>query len=375
MLVNIYNPYTLKLLDSYNVYEHNIQIDYAQNPISNFSVVGNLENNVNIFIGAIIEIIEDDDVYRDQHSDSMTYVGYRKEVYIPYIGIVSKLTSSSSFESTYIYNIYNVLVRHYQFNKQQLYSEISSLNREEFGLPPIEFNELSELKDFKYVNAKDTALTEITITDLFIEWFKQSNVTMSATIDKINKKLIIDLFSDNYMQPLLIKDNTDAFVNWEVVDNLSSLKQYNKAIVVEPKTTRVIGTYYAKEDGSIVGHYQPPDWTNSDAMSVDGSKKIKQTFVEYSPNNEKATILDKVQSAIGGYRDTKSLQFDVVFNDQFILTRDDVQIGRMYDIIYNNKTYNMILAGYRMTSDNNLVTLLFGYERETLNSFFKKIQR
>ena len=367
MIFRLYDPLTLKRKGFSEVVSHNILVDYINNPKSTFTIKG---NNLDIRQYDIIEI--EDDMYERKSPGNRKTLIKRK---IIYTGIIDDYTANGVISTVHIYNLFNTTVDAKQFTSPDIKNLIMAINKEELLIPPLYIDTSLDEFALSYLKLPDNNSKFVTtsLLDLIIDAQKQTGSVLMFKIRQISTptdapKLVLSVGCfNNKDNPILLKNNTDFIKNLVLDKKAGGTKSYNKVNIVSADFHNIERTYYANKFGQI-----------QDVFDSNVKTPVKLTIIEHNENN---TYIAEAQSAIGGYQNEVSISFDVdlkgyditqglaIYDQPF----DNFTIGKKFRFIINGDEYITTLTGFNYSNKTHLMTFLFGYQRNTLQSVLLNI--
>lgn len=361
MRAYIYDTKTLKRKDMFNILEYEINVDYVSDPVSLFKFD---REPSTIEIGDLIEI---DSGIIQQPKTELGYTIQSEPVqnFKPFFGVVSSLDEGFSCSAVNIYNLFRMRVRFESITSlTDLLAIINSvlLQTNEYNLPQIISSNLpQEYPPFAIFEQGKKFSTAI-LRDLIIDIYKRANIVMICEIvpnfNGIEGRAVRITFKyvDEVKQ---IRNNVDTFQNWELNYSAASTKSSNKVTIVDKDSGKNLANYWATNLGQVVSVFDENEINTP----------VINEFVEHDTEKE---YDEEALNAIGGYRVVNSIKCDVDLFNNHIISIADIKIGTLFDIQYNGMKFKTYLSGYMLKSGTPFVTLLFGYERETLQNLLRR---
>lgn len=204
--------------------------------------------------------------------------------------------------------------------------------------------------------------TPTNLVDYLINGFKKYNITWE--VDSIsydaNNSLQINTIIKQKENVIRLKNNNYSFVNFDVYVNDTGRSLENELLIIDNVTgdsenPYILETYYLAKDGTI---------TQSINNNVWQPTKTK-VYIYDTTQQDAPTYLEVAQSELAGNTYAHEINFDLVKNNN-IVSLNDLEIGLLAEIVYNDTIFNSVLTGYIISSENNFVHLRFGHTRSTL---------
>lgn len=411
MYLIVYRPRDLTIKGTYDIQEYNIDVNYTLNPISNFTLAENIKTGANVIkVGDIIEVVEDARRFENQRTESTVLLKetFVAKKYSVYLGVVKAITDEHVFETAYIYDIFNFKVKIPIIkDASEIINAIASQNFEELKIPPLYSMSLAgapiyetvhgivNTGKFTYGKNEGTDVThiEVSVLDLLIELYKQKGTVLNfKLIDNIHaydyalhpdkdgkyhykeeRYLIIQFVNTKYSYYDIlnsdklpkVKDNLEAFTDWEIIESSKVSNDFNKVTVHVAKSDplETLGVFYATGNGFIVNDYESFKRINTEEDPI-----VRPTFLEYDEINEKLSVEEKVQGVIGAYNNEKIIKFSVDFSKQLLVTRDTFTLGQSFKIYLGNNLHITQLTGFKFNNASDFITYTFGSDKENLKS-------
>ncbi|MCL2536946.1 MAG: hypothetical protein FWE51_01505 [Coriobacteriia bacterium] len=157
-----------------------------------------------------------------------------------------------------------------------------------------------------------------------------------------------------------LKDNTSAFLDWDVYVDPGGFSEQNKLVIVNKKTVdmlapMVMSTWYIRSDGEIV---QVAD----EGVHRPTRDKV---FIFDTTQQDQPTQLEVARAELSASNYSHEINFNMKKSNS-LLDWHDLEMGMLANIVYNNDIFESIMTGYRVSSGSDLIGLRFGYVRSTL---------
>ncbi|HFU4025585.1 TPA: hypothetical protein ACGO0F_001293 [Streptococcus suis] len=161
---------------------------------------------------------------------------------------------------------------------------------------------------------------------------------------------------------LRFKNNVADFQNWSVEVTRAGYASENMVVIVDKETSdsespRILSTWYINGDREI---------TQSDVGVATPTRS--KVYIYDTKGEDKPSYQSVAQSELSGSLYSHNISCDVSRNSQ-LLPFSLVEIGKQCDIYYDAERFLSILTGYSLRSDSGVISLTFGYIRNTLKNF------
>lgn len=399
MLIRIYEPRTLKVKALYSLYEYEIDNDYISDPVSKFSLVGDDVKSV-VKIGDLVEVFEE--MRTPNRKEEPISHDRDEDIFRPYVGVIKTFDGSNTIQTVLPYNLFNANIMYsYLGGVRDFVTHMGSLNRTEYNLPKLKIRLNNSVRPDQYffIYEPETKFSVKSIKELLISLYKQLDVVALFSIGKrpslepetnyTSTDMWVESFGDDpfqygvgmgissyddpadkylhidfYYYPLLlnhilIKDNSDAFMNWDVQLNKEASSNFNKVSIVHPESKEIIAEYWSNKYGKVLNYF--------DASVMD--LPVNNTYIEH---NEEYTLLQEATSVLASFRKSMNVTVDIDFENQHLVNRKQLIIGKPFTISYGGQEYKLRLSGFKFSSQSKLITLMFGYDRPTLQNIFRR---
>ena len=224
---------------------------------------------------------------------------------------------------------------------------------------PLAFDRHGTASGAVWVDDSDT----LNISD-FIQWaFDNHNVYLDFDIDFVANRLVCRIVK-NTMTGWVIKDNiklsTPAF-------DKNELPNFNKAIVYNPDTGGIIGTYYLLANNTVT----------TSATNATRLLPVHTKYISFDPTKG-YTALEVATSELSGKIYNHCIQYKLS-KEQRLVNPFDFKYGDGVKIIYDGREYDSIFTGLKFTKGDPYITCLFGKTRidftDRLKQFIEKRYR
>lgn len=161
-----------------------------------------------------------------------------------------------------------------------------------------------------------------------------------------------------------LKNNIAAFTNWKVTDSRLLRGYANELWVVDQASTdmenpKILTKYWLQADGTIVSSI------NSNVIQPT-QVTISLCDTTATDNSTYAQIADQT---LTGNEYSHQIIFSMPIENNFF-SIEQLQIGLLATIVYNQTTYSSVLTAYEMSSSDDTIMVTFGNLRNSLSDAF-----
>lgn len=207
--------------------------------------------------------------------------------------------------------------------------------------------------------------TSTNLLDYFIDIFKKYNITWgveSIYYDDNNDLKILTHFR-RQERTYQLKDNSYYLVNWDVFIANQDYGQENMLLIIDSATTDmelpvILSTYYVDMQGNITQSFNENIFTPT---------KTKIHILDTAEPNL-PTYLEIARSELSRVEYSHEITVDLQVNNPLI-PFDDMEIGLLATIVWQDKALTSILTGYSIDSGRGFITLKFGFIKSTLKKY------
>lgn len=166
-------------------------------------------------------------------------------------------------------------------------------------------------------------------------------------------------------QGLQLKNNVHDFQNWELYVNPANQSAANMLQIVDKTTNNseaptILSTWYVNQEGKIT----------QDPANVELPTRNK-VYIYDQTAADKPTYEAVARSELSASNYSHEISFDVLERSD-LLRFTDLSIGLLAKIVYDGVTYNSVLTGYAVTSEDAIISLKFGHTRSTIKSLLAR---
>lgn len=169
-------------------------------------------------------------------------------------------------------------------------------------------------------------------------------------------------------EKIQLKNNLDFLRNWEVSTTAVGKDTENMLIIVDKKMTdvmnpKILSTWYLKDDNTVTQdkndpHILKPTITKINVYDTEQSEENKPTYEQVANTELKGSY----------YSHEISVEAQIV---NPVLNIKNMYNGMLAKIVYEGKTYESVLSGYRIEEGSGTIKLQFGNIRSRLSELLE----
>ena len=227
----------------------------------------------------------------------------------------------------------------------------------------IDILDINVLTNTPYIYQPSEPPTPTNLMKYLINGFKKYNVVWR--FDGIVNGRIKTSF-ERIETSLILKNNVYDFVNWDISSTQVGKGVENHLMIVNKNTTNaegpnILSEWWLTTENEVT--------QNQNDEKVVRPTKTKVWIYDTAEEN-KPTYQDLAKSELSGGYYSHEILFEMK-KENDLVHFDDLQIGLLSTIYYNNRVYQSVLTGYRLTNDSAFIELRFGHIRSRLSELLE----
>ncbi len=353
---------TLKIKKTFRSADWEVFLDYLTNEKSTFTPIGKVEG------------IKEGDFLIAKHGSFDKTIGASFKPF--YFGVISSFElneQESRITTCDLYNLCNFQFSAVRVTGADITAHVTELiTKYLLNDPGKNLGNIQVVADdssVSYSYQPSDPPTATNLTEYIVGAFQKYNVVWS--VDSLTyaeeNALQVNTSVKLITTEIALKNNAYAFLNWEVYVNPGGGSDFNKLVIVDSQTTSmvnptVLATYYIQEDGGITR-------TLNDQVRL----PVRDKVYIYDTATTDAPLPDDIaRSELSAARYSHEITFDLV-RDNKILKFDQLEVGILAALTYDTTAYPSVMTGYRVSSSDPNIGLLFGYVRSTLKQVLNNL--
>ncbi|KER91761.1 hypothetical protein [Oenococcus oeni] len=161
-----------------------------------------------------------------------------------------------------------------------------------------------------------------------------------------------------------IKNNIAVFTNWQVTDSRLLRGYANELWIVDQASTdmenpSILTKYWLQKDGTIV--------SSINSNVVQPTQITISLFDKTATDN--STYAQIADQTLTGNEYSHQIIFSMPIENNFFSV-EQLEIGLLATIVYNQTTYSSVLTAYEMSSSDDTISVTFGNLRNSLSDAF-----
>ncbi|MBL1223739.1 hypothetical protein [Enterococcus sp. BWR-S5] len=212
--------------------------------------------------------------------------------------------------------------------------------------------------------------TVTNLLDYVIGFFKKYNIVLD--VDYLSRvawynRYNIVLKVERRTKKIRLKNNAYDFVNWSVYEQPAGKQAENMLQIIDKRSTNsiypiILSTWYIDKYGELTQSL-------NDNIYTPTRQKI---YIYDMEQEDRPTYLEVAQSELAGQTYAHEINFDIK-KDNNMIDIDDLEVGLLVDIVYNDTIYSSVLTGYVISSESEFISLRFGHVRSTLQDVLNNL--
>lgn len=187
----------------------------------------------------------------------------------------------------------------------------------------------------------------INILDFLATMFDKFNVYLDIDINFLKNKLVCKIIK-NASKGMVIKDNIKMS---EPTFDSNELPTYNKAVVYEEESGKILGTYYLCGDNTITDN----------AQAENRLLPVKTKYLKFDDSKD-ITELELATSELQGNQCSHCIQYKLS-KEQTLVKALNFNYGDAVKIIYEGREYDSVFTGIKYNKSDPYYTCYFGKAR------------
>jgi len=205
--------------------------------------------------------------------------------------------------------------------------------------------------------------TPTNLQKYLINAFKKYNVVWRIDrYENFRIKSVVERVSST----LNLKNNNNVFIDWDISTVEVGRGIENHLQIINKNTTNsegpnILSEWWLTTNNEVTQNANHPDIFRPTKTKI---------WIYDTTEEEKPSYQDIAESELKGSYYAHEITFKMPIENELIKF-EDLNIGRLANIIYDDKQYQSVLTGYLLTNDSDSIELRFGHIRSRLSELLE----